>query len=69
VQLLYDGNGNLIDMAIWTDSSMTEELYHKDFIYTAGKLTSTVLTRIIDSETLETILVYTGDVLNTIEKT
>ena len=66
-ELVYTGE-LLTQMNVWTDNTMTTKLFQIDYTYTGEQLTTVVVTRISDSATLTKTLAYTGDTLDSIEK-
>lgn len=59
--------GVLTDIDIYTDNTLTTQLFNKSFTYSLGVLTTVVITRIADSATETRSFVYSLGVLQSID--
>jgi len=61
-ETIYDTNGLLTNLSIYTNSSKTTKLFNKDFTYDVSEVLTTItLTRVSDSTILTKNLVYNVD--------
>lgn len=68
-ELTYDMSGNVTAMNVWDSSAKAIHLFTKAFNYTAGKLSSVVITRIQTSSTITKNIVYSGGKVSSVTRT
>lgn len=67
-EVTYDLSNRVIATDIWNNSSKTLHIFNKVFTYTGNKVTTVLITRVIDGQTLQKNIVYTGNFVQNITR-